>query len=91
MDCNIILAPNLKIGFFSHFFAQIFYNIKKEDKKTLILDRVQKRKIDSKKQNKGRQNNNIKLNKRKGTNKGGNTQEERKYKGQITPYLKNQN
>ena len=54
---------------------------KKEDKKILILDRVQKRKINSKKYNKRRWNNNIELNKRGKTNKGRNTQEERKHTG----------
>ena len=46
----------------------------------MILDRIQKRKIDSKKYNKGRQKNNIELNKMKRTNKGGNIEEERKTK-----------
>ena len=36
-----------------------------------------------------RNNNNIELNKRKITNKGENTEEERKHKGYITPDFKN--
>ena len=47
--------------------------------------------MDSKKQNKGRRNNNIELNKMKRTNKEGNTKEEKKHKGQITPDFKNLN
>ena len=56
LDCNKILALNLKTGFLSSFyfflsfFCMNFDTIyKKEDKKILILDKVQKRKIDSKK------------------------------------------
>ena len=51
LDSNRIQTPNLKIRFFfTFFFARIFdYIYKKEDKKILILDRVQKRKINSKK------------------------------------------